>query len=362
MKKTILTLLLVTTVLLSYSQNVLIADNNAGAPTGTHVSATLQEAIDASAAGDIIHVIPSPTTYGTVTITQADLSIIGIGFNPDKDGPAKSTVTTINIHAGNIRISGLDVTTDISIGTTGVTVNNISIDNCQITDIESSTSTTFVGSNVLIRNCIFRGNEFGPIITLSDHISNSVITNCIIGGYQSTSASGGGSITAYNGTIIKNCVFFGDAEDNKDAFHVLANSTVSNCIFFGREPQAQSSMSNVTFNNNVSVGIVNDVIPPQVINGVSGNNNYASISDATTFFEDASIAIGDTWDFTWAPTLTSANASALLGTDGTVIGPDGSTLPWDGTGVSLPLIQSVISSEVIKQGDNLDVTIKARGN
>jgi hypothetical protein len=327
----------------------------------------LQDAIDTSVPGDIIQVIPSPDDYGNVTINTANagISIFGIGFIPDKDWPAKSSVNQILVYASNIRISGLRVTSFIQIGQTSTvsqTISNISTENSDINFISSSADTDFVGSNILIRNCFVSLASNNTAISLSNRISNSVITNCIIGGATATT-TGVGSIICHNSGVIKNNVFFGDGETNKNAFSTIENCTVSNNIFFGREPQAVN-LVNVTFNNNVSVGADNNTLPPKTTDGITGNNNFTTLTDATLVFDDPAIVIGDTWDFNWVPTLSATNAAILLdaGTDGTNIGPTGSTLGWDPTGVPLPLIQSVISSEVIKQGDNLDVTIKARGN
>ena len=356
-------MLLVAAVQISFSQNILIADNNAGAPSGAHVYSDLQAAIDAATPGDIIHVIPSPTDYGSVTVSTDDLSIFGIGIKPDKDGPAVSVLSDISIYASDVRISGLTIESAVNIGTTSTTLSNVIIENSNIYRIGSSTNTTFVGSNILLRNCYVGLTTYsGAVINLSDRISNAVITNCIIGGYTST--VGYGSITAYNGAVIKNNVFFGNGDASRNAFYNIENCTVSNNIFFGRQPRHYSSMKNVTFNNNVSVGPVDNSLPPITTNGVTGSNNFTDLVDPTLVFDNPAIVLGNSWDLNWEPILSATNAPELFdsGTDGTNIGPTGSTIPWDPTGVPLPLIQSVISSEVIKQGDNMDVTIKARGN
>jgi hypothetical protein len=362
MKKLLLSLLAVPASFFVFSQNILVVNNNAGAPTGSHVYSTLQAAIDATVAGDIIHVIPSPNTYGTATIDAQDsISIYGIGIKPDKDGPALSTAATINIYGSGIKISGLNLSS-VFLGASNKTVNNVAIENCSIANISSTTTSTFNASNILIRNCIINnsGNS-SATIDLSNRISNSVITNCILIGYFSTSNVTTCGISAYNGCIIKNCIFIGDGESNKYAFTRLENCSVVNNIFFGRTTQAGISYLNVSFNNNIAVGSTNNNLPPQNSNGVTGNNNFTTVTDATTVFANPSIVIGDAWDLNWEPKL-SATTEVLLGTDGTKIGPVGSTIAWNSTGVSLPLIQSVITSEVIKQGDDLEVKIKARGN
>jgi len=89
----------------SYCQTIWIVDNNFNAPTGPNIFGSLQAAIDTASAGDIIHVQPSPISYGGGTIDR-QLTIQGIGFNLDKDIPLQSPV-------GNILLTNnLDNTSD----------------------------------------------------------------------------------------------------------------------------------------------------------------------------------------------------------------------------------------------------------
>ncbi len=366
--KNIKTILISATLLFfitqSYAQNILVADNNPGAPSGTHVYNTLGGAIAAAVAGDIIHVIPSATSYGTVEILEANdsISIIGIGFNPDKDGPQLSTVAEIRVSGSGIRIAGLTVTDDIYLGWTAGNYSGLAIENSDVSYINSNTSTAFSMSNVIVRNCIIYNQSTSNItgINFTNRVNNSIITNNIIVGYPGTSTSPASSINAYNGTIIKNNVFLGDGENNKYAFGTLQNCTVSNNIFFGRQPGSFTSNVNNVYNNNVSVGAFDNTLPPTGTN-ISGNNNVTSITLTTDVFTDANIIVNDNWQKDWDPTPSNA---ALLGTgtDGTDIGVTGSSIPFDITGTSLPYIQNFIVPEVIKQGDNLNVTVRAIGN
>ncbi len=366
--KNVITILFSATLILfftqSYSQTILVADNNPGAPTGSHVYTTLQDAINAATAGDIIHVIPSATNYGDVEILEANdsISIVGIGFNPDKDGPQLSSVDDIRISGSGIRIAGMTVTTQIYVGWTNGNYSGLSVENCDVNYFNSNTSTAFSMSNVIVRNCIIHNQNVTNIaaINFSNRINNSIITNNIIVGYPSTSTSPAGSITAYNGTIIKNNVFLGDGEDNKWAFGTLQNCTVSNNIFFGRQPGAFTSNVNNVFNNNASIGAFDNTLPPTGTN-ITGSNNITSITLTTDVFTDTNIIITDAWQKDWDPTPSNA---ALLGAgnDATDVGVTGSSIPFDITGTSLPYIQTFIVPEVIKQGDDLDVTVRAIGN
>ena len=83
----------------SYGQNLLVANNNPGAASGVNVftgSTALQDAITASANGDIIYVVPSIINYGNIAIDKG-ITVFGIGIRADKNLGAKSIVTRIDI-------------------------------------------------------------------------------------------------------------------------------------------------------------------------------------------------------------------------------------------------------------------------
>ncbi len=363
--KTLKTILSTATILIftqSYSQNILIADNNPGAPTGDHVYNTLADAITNAVAGDIIHVIPSATTYGTVEVTEANdsISIIGIGFNPDKDGPQLSEVDIVRISGSGIRIAGLYISNQLYIGYNNGNYSGLSIENSDIRYILSNSSAAFSMSNVILRNCLIQNQTLisSSGISLSNRVNNSIITNNIILGYAST--GGTGAVSAYNGTIIKNNIFYGTGEADEYGFEVLENCTVTNNIFFGRNPAARTSIINTVFNNNVSVGNTDNTLPPVGTN-ITGVDNVTTLTDETLVFGDGNIVIGTSWELDWDPTPTNG---LLLGTgsDGTDIGVTGGSIPFDITGTPLPYIQQFLVPEVIRQGTDLDVTVKAIGN
>ena len=205
MKKLAFYLFLTSFVLGLQGQQILLVDNTPTAPGGSHVFADLQTAVDAALAGDIIHVKPSNTSYGDITITNDSISIFGIGFNPDKEILLKSTVNRIDIEASNIRISGLVISFLIDVGnnSSDTSVGNIQIENCQITGtsgINVGLGSPETTSNVIIRNCITNTMDIGI------NANATVVTNTII--YYSTSTSAG-ALTANNGTLISHCLFYG---------------------------------------------------------------------------------------------------------------------------------------------------------
>lgn len=355
----------------SYSQNILIADNNPGAPAGSHIYSTLQAAINAAVAGDIIHVIPSATSYDattTIFIVKDSISIYGIGFKPDKDGPQIATIFALRISGSNIRISGLKITNSTYVGYDLGSYSGITIENCDLAYITSINNASITVNNVLVRGCyVNRSTNYSNLaIYFSPQINQSVITNCIIGGYDANTTVNYPKLEAYNGTIIKNCIFYGDGRTTKPSFANLINCTVSNNIFFGSSPKSNSiNFYNNVFNNNVTVASGDNAMPPLGIGGTNtGSGNFTTITDTASVFSDPNIVVGVVagaeWDYTWMPNV--AHPSLIAGgTDGTDVGVGGSTIPFSTTGTTLPLIQKLIVPEVIKQGDNLNTSIEAQG-
>jgi len=350
--KTLLTLILAVVASVGFSQNILVADNNPGAPGGTHIYATLQAAIDAATAGDIIHLIPSATDYdgtGTVVVNKS-ISIYGIGFQPDKDGPLTAEIYRINVNASDVRISGLTIVDYVDIAQDNGSYSGITIENSYIGEVFTGTGPL---ANILIRGCIVnRANEGSGSVSIvfSSSVSNSVISNCILEHYGTTSSYQ--MITAYNGTIIKNCIFYG--HDN-NAFGILQNCTVSNSIFYGVVPN--STATNV-FNHNTAVNYSDG--SSYDMSGHTGTGNVNTPTDSTIFV-DSNIVLGATnWAYTWDPSVIHPD---LIdgGTDGNDIGVMGGTIPYSTTGTTLPLIKRLVAPEVIKQGDNLNATIEAQG-
>jgi hypothetical protein len=100
----------------AHGQTIRVVNNNPNAPSGENVYSALQEAIDEAEAGDIIHVIPSSTSYENITITK-QLSLYGIGAKPDKEVPTTSMVDGIKLNSGASGvIEGLVINSDPSTG------------------------------------------------------------------------------------------------------------------------------------------------------------------------------------------------------------------------------------------------------
>ena len=107
--------LILTIAIGSSGQTIHVVNNNPNAPTGAHVFATLQEALDAALPGDIVHVVPSKTPHGRALINKR-LTIYGGGgvrdFDFETPSHPLSWIDAIGFTSGNASgttLSGLNV-------------------------------------------------------------------------------------------------------------------------------------------------------------------------------------------------------------------------------------------------------------
>ncbi len=364
--KNLFTLLLLLSAFFGFSQNIWIADNRPTAPTGAHVFPDINAAVAAASPGDIIHVIPSSTAYPDASISKDSLTVFGIGFNPQKDQPNKASIANLIISPGvfGARISGLVITTQLTIGSSGTSsMGNIFIENCEVARINANLccSGTTTLSNVVIRNCLVgeQATSAEPVIYLrGSYVSSTsiVVTNNVIQGSSSVTSGGIPSLAAIN-AIVKNNIFLGNGA-NDYALH-LNTSTVSNNVFYGRTAMSNTNWGNTansTFNNNVTFGTLNDSIPL----GIIGNTGDSLLVRTDPVF--VNLPLVDDWTFSFDPTPDSGSPLIAAGNDGNDIGVTGGTIPFSTTGTPLPIIKVLRAPEVIKQGTNLNATIEAVGN
>ena len=357
MKKLILVcLVLITTPFIVISQNLLVANNNPGAGSGVNVftgATALQDAHAAAVNGDIIYVVPSQVSYGTMTISK-ELTIFGIGFRPTKDLANKSVLNQINLNSSNVTLSGLIVEGDIDVGLSlsGVTLSNITIENSRFGRVEMGSANGVTLNNLLARNNIVEGNGGVATSFLLYVTSNVTITNNIIFTSCCTAPSMRvtGAMITYNTFI----------SDNRGIDAELDNNTFDHNIFYGTNLTLQSTSDGNVWTNNISFGSSG-----LVFGAGAGSNGTISgnIENMDPLFTDVPITRNwsDSHDFTLqagSPALSTAPLN--LTTED--MGPSGGPTPFDPEGNLLPLIQSVTIPSVIPAGTDLPVTIKAKGN
>ncbi len=368
--KTSLSLLFVTLFSFSvFSQTVWIADNRPTAPTGTHIFSNVTDAIAAASSGDIIHITPSQFSYGSWTIDKNDLTIFGVGYNPDKEQPAVVNNSTITIALGvfGVRLSGINAS-QITLGSSAAgSIGNIFIENGEIDYITGNSGGSATSlSNIIIRNCVIGRDltTFAAAIDLQNSSVNStsvIIANNVIMGttWNPNATNNYGSINVTD-AIIKNNLFLGNGSIGDFAFNLaVVTSTISNNIFLGRNPTSDSQggdVTNCTFSNNISFGAADNVFPIGS-NGNTGSGNSENVDPILV-----NVPIVDDWDFAYDPTPDTGSPAIAAGNDGGDIGVTGGTIPYSVTGSPLPIIKVLRLPELIQEGTDVDATIEAEGN
>ncbi|XWN38421.1 MAG: hypothetical protein ROO71_05655 [Balneola sp.] len=322
----------------AFSQNTLIVDNTGSAPAGDHIYTNLQDAIDAAQAGDVIQVMPSPTSYGNVEIpsTKEEITIVGDGYLSGK--PVKTLIQSVTIRGNNNLISGIVVQTDITI---------------------ASGSSEEPSSGNIVRKTSLQGLKI-------DDASNSILNSCYIGNERSSdihSSSNGTVIsnsliktqfaTIYNSEIRKS-IFY---DNSNNLSNQIWNSLFVDNIFLEALPNVNSGGSfqqrnqNNVYNNNYSLTSI-----PIGEGGNTGSNNI--IDNNSDIFDDSGLQ----WLENLDPTLNQSTSLIDAASDGGDIGALGGSNPYNRTGQSLPTITDLIAPLSIKVGTNTEVTIKAKGN
>ena len=371
--KTILTFAMIVLALgHAEARKILVVNNNANAPKGTtnfEIYKTLQAAIDNASAGDTIHVIPSPATYGDATIDKK-LTVYGIGFNPDKDLAEKSSVGKIIIKSANAsgaRLVGLVVNRFELAPAVGssYTLHGIVIEKCQITNSQHATLIKHIDQNntldsLIIKNCLFVQNQnfhIGAtiILAMDTRLSKATISNNIFTGNVA-----GGFISAGNAALIRNNIFIGDGKPGRRAFEGLENCMVTNNIFYGVAPIGNPNGKNErnVFEYNFSFNTSNNTLPP--VGTGTGNSGDPATNKPGEDPQFVNIPPGGNYEFAHDPNLKATSKGKNFGSDGKDIGIFGGNEPYVITGVPLPLIKFFYTRTVVNKGNDLDITVQAK--
>lgn len=371
-----------------FAQTVWVADNNVGAPTGTNVFNTLQGAVNAAAAGDIVQVQPSPTTYGNVSINK-QLTFMGIGFALDKDIPLLSRVSDIYLRnnadnssdASGTIIKGL-VANYIHLAYRGTaplfTMQNVLIQNCQINYVYNWTTSSYgyidglevrdcyiiqtVTTYASTDNAIFRNNLImADMLFYAVTTGNNIISNNILyGGIYHASVTSPISILHNN--------FIGQKGTETAFVTKLESSIISNNIFYGSTPSiatggtTSAEFESNTFSNNLVYETGDDTMPPT---GGLGNTGSGNIAGTPSF---VNVQLLNTWSSAYNFTLQAGSPALGAGSDFTDIGISGGTsYPWTETNFNLkttdaPTIQIFNTSTVINPGDDLPIRVQIKSN
>ncbi|MEX1238727.1 MAG: hypothetical protein WEB30_03390 [Cyclobacteriaceae bacterium] len=349
MKKIFCALALLFSVATGFSQTMYIANSNTGATGGTNVftgANSINVAITAAAAGDIIYVVPSSVLY-TDPIIDKSVSLIGGGYNPDKPGSSVSSMSSLSINTNDVRISGLVM---INYVTHQGLLSNIMIDNCRARRVIVPNANT-VG-NMIVQNCIIGENETNAPFFLQTASSNITLSNNIIYHADGT----GAAIQGLNGGTVENNVFIAYASPGTaTAFQDVTLSNIQNNIFLGVAPVGLGTFSNNVQQNNLSFSTSNDVF--STLNGNTSVNNKEGLSPLF-----ANVLLGTSFSFSYDLTLQAGSPAIGAGVGGTDMGVFGGLNPYDIYGTSLPIVRTITAPNTVSQGSNMDVRVEAKGN
>lgn len=344
------------------SATVLTVDNN---PGSSAQYSSLQTAINSAAQGDSIIIMPSLSSYGSVTINRR-LYIYSRGhannsFKVDADKIPYTNNITFNTGSSGCVVEGIYCEGGMSLNE-----NNITIRNCRFgcyyitmngTDnhlVEGSLFQAGCGDTRCIKangntdNCIFRNNVMffalysgsvnGPSYRFFEDLNSSnLITNCMFVYYVANSASVSSSFTYFHNCSAKfyNNILWTN-EVNRTRMDTLSTgATYKNNLTYS----ALTSLPNLPGTNNI-----NDKDPQLEMNasssnpplGYPGNNNYR---------------------------LKSTSPGKNKGLDSTDIGIYGGGYNFtnDGLTTGVPIFEEfTILNPVIKQGGTLKIKLVAR--
>ena len=177
------TKLLLTTIALilfqfAVAQTVYTVDNR---PESGAQYTSVQDAIDAASAGDIIYIHPSPTGYGSIDVTKT-LKLVGPGHNPENSDGLTANLTSIDLYADSADtvITGL-VINNISAYSFGSNTHNVHIINNKISSSIRGYYTSGHSDNWIVEGNYFTTSYSGNSID-ADELNNLQVRNNIIKG------------------------------------------------------------------------------------------------------------------------------------------------------------------------------------
>ncbi|WP_370478269.1 hypothetical protein [Tamlana flava] len=343
------------------SQTVRYVDNNPSAPTNAGFNyTTVQAAIDASVAGDIIYIQPSPNSYGDIQMNKR-IILYGIAHNPELNAGQTATVSNILFRYGDAsgsKISGL-VINGIYLDNGTYQNNNVIITNNRIATIQGNSRVDranqavisgnffYSGSSVAVdnynsqdwlitNNTFSRPNSYWGYSLFQRMNNTTFLNNNIILSRQNGDGSARVQLfTTCNGTQIKNNIF------------VFVGTSVADFTSLG-------SNSSLFFQNNLTYA------PSSSLNPLGGSN----IDDQDPLFVS----------FNSATELNNRNNDLHLqggspgagaGTDGFDLGLYNGTFPYSipGYPTELPyLTDFVINNNILSEGTDLNINVKANAN
>lgn len=309
----------------SFAQDILVVNNRVATSTENTFN-DLQDAINSATEGDIIHVIPSASPYGSALINKS-ITIYGIGVN-HQIHERRSIVGNIQLNATNGRLK------DISIS--GLVFDNLEIigpaENVQIKQNELKRIYQSDGSqkDVYIIQNVLTSFSFADEDLQNVVVANNVF-NIPFNGTNTFSSTSEGPLLIYNNLYVTNS---SSASSFNPAFKNLNASVVQGNIFYNVSPNP-SQVTNTLFSNNLSFLSSNPEFPPST----NGNESINNVINQDPRF--VNLPPRTFWAFTLQLDFQEDSPALNSGMNGEPLGPANGYYPWNPESSPLPYIDDL---------------------
>jgi len=337
------------------AQAVYIVDNNQGA--GAQYT-SVQTAINAATAGDIIYIQPSPNSYGNIQVNKK-LTLYGVGYNPELNAGQHATLGNVDIldNTSGSKISGFYLT---SVTLNSGVSQNVIITNNRLVKIVGGNNTSSANNAVISGNYFYAsGGNFAIDVGSSQNwiISNNIIQQQEVGSGW-TSFKNFNTSTIFNNNIIKT-IQNGDANGSITVFSNSSGAKISNNIFLF----TGTGVANMNLGSNTALSFQNNLTfsYSTTLDVLSGTNNIDNTDPLFVSFSQNNNLNNLSNDFHF-----QAGSSAIAaGTDGFDLGVynGGFSFNLRGYPTALPyLTDFVIYNTNVSTGTSLNINVKANAN
>jgi hypothetical protein len=352
MKKPILLLILLICATAQFSRASVLTVTNDG--SGGSQYSSLLAAYNAATNGDTLLLEGTNVQYnnyaGSVPNSpwNKSLTVIGIGFNPQKDHPRKTRIGN-NAHTSYLpagfyigasgsgsRFYGIEFAVNVySYGT----LNNLLFENCDFNGFYDFNG--YSASGVAFVNCIFDADNTTNVSlgSTSNSLTNVQFLNCVFDGTVN------GDNNTIGGMLFDHCLYL----TSLNPFSALHNALIKNSIFMNASPVANNS----SWINNISA--FSTVF--YTLNGSSGSGNLLNTNPNFVNYTLGSL-YANSHDYA----LQAGSAAIGAANDGTDIGVHGGYSKFHESGEVLitPIIRSMtINQTNAAPGGTINVNIHA---
>ncbi|WP_149274929.1 right-handed parallel beta-helix repeat-containing protein [Pareuzebyella sediminis] len=317
------------------AQNIITVDNGEGSNAQFN---NLQSAISAASSGDIIHIIPSETNYGDITI-EKKLTLIGFAHS-DKNKRTMVDGITLTTGADDTRITGLVVTDSYYVKNNTVPLTGLIVENCLLEELYFANAGA---DGIVIRGNILNYVGFSRTTSL---YSNALITNNLI--LREV------VVLNYQSITVKNNIFLNPVGSSPIYNYSATNGSVTvqnNIFYFDSNSTFDPNFDGVNFENCLAYN--------------NGSGNVASLNGTDNLNNQNPLFVEDNDNATFEPDiddyrLQSSSPALNAGVNGEDIGLyGGGSFIFNNQGFSngIPTVSIQAISTTVEPGQNLNVII-----